>query len=555
MSFLFKIQIRKNDANNNLSVQLEQRTSSIEAQVRTNENGRLWVIGDLIGSLPPMDKNLRTPWLRNSKGNFIVLWHDHDGVQISGSMFQMHPVFFCIDDDVRWISDNVSWLVHESSKDPLWSKEHLLERLFFNYTLTNRTWFSHIKILEVNSYLNIQGTSLSIDKHTDIHQHFTDTPRSLKKARGDLIDTFRETMKSYYPDEPFAVSFTGGFDGRCVLASSLADHQSVTAFSFGDKNLDDVRIPNKISEKLGISYHNVELDEHYVRNHFRSQAEAMVIESNGMSTVARAHYRYAADWLKTNFNYFLSGNFGSELFRSVHLEGVMTSQIFYHWIQYGMPDSFKNFKKQFPRFSFLDTEIFNGAYLNLVENLECIKKTFPDIPVSAITYYILWEKTIRNYFSPELQMQKNHVVHRSPFLDYNFFSELQQTLYSGAYTNFREKNLIKRMKGQLFYAHFLKKTHRKLYNEKTGKGYRPSDLLSPHGLVKLSFQKILKNTSYDINKDEFGVLKGLKNNAENWMRFVPEQKVWLNNSISPDDIRTLETLVSFGIYWRSLGLK
>lgn len=220
MSFLFKIQIRKNDANNNLSVQLEQRTSSVEAQVQTNENGRLWVIGDLIGSLPPMDKNLRTPWLRNSKGNFIVLWHDHDGVQISGSMFQMHPVFFCIDDDVRWISDNVSWLVHESSKDPLWSKEHLLERLFFNYTLTNRTWFSHIKILEVNSYLNIQGTSLSIHKHTDIHQHFTDTPRSLKKARGDLIDTFRETMKSYYPDEPFAVSFTGGFDGRCVLASS-----------------------------------------------------------------------------------------------------------------------------------------------------------------------------------------------------------------------------------------------------------------------------------------------------------------------------------------------
>lgn len=565
MSYLFKIEIKKNndkDRNHSnignttkckVTAELNKCSSSVSIKAGAIDMCDYWVIGDLIGPLPPSNRSLRTQWLQEARGNFIVLWQDAEGVQITGSMFQMDPVFYCIQDNEVWVSDKIFELIQKSSVETEWGKEYLLERLFFNYSLTNRTWFPHVHILPVNSYLNLCNDSISIIKHTELHNQFTDTPSSLKNTRDDLIDLFSETVKHYYPDEPFAVSFTGGFDGRCILASTLSDSQPVTAFSFGKNESDDVRLPKAISSNLGIPYHGIALDDTYVATQFRNEAESMVMESNGMSTVSRAHYRYATEWLKKNFRYFLSGNFGSELFRSVHLEGVMTSRIFYYWLQNGMPDNLKDFKRLFPEFSFIGSTTFDAAYLNLAENLTDLKQNFQGLPLSAMTYFILWEYTIQNYFSPELQMQKNHVIHRSPFLDYNFFKALQGTMFSGAYSKFREKNLMKRIKGQLFYAHYLKRTNKRLFREKTGKGYRPSDLITPLGLMKITTQKLLTSNKPGGSVDEFGVLEGLKKNAENWLQLVPDIEIGRKDR-EQIDIQSLATLASFGIYWRGLGL-
>lgn len=162
-------------------------------------------------------------------------------------------------------------------------------------------------------------------------------------------------------------------------------------------------------------------------------------------------------------------------------------------------------------------------------------------------------ETLRNYFGPELSMQQKYLVHRSPFLDFEFFKALQGTEYSGAFGNFRERNLAKRIKGQLFYAHFLKKNSKGLFKTITGKGYKPSDIVNPIGLVRVSFAKLLKAKN-PADKDPLLANQGFKENRSVWSDSLSDWENLFSN-ISSVDSRSLKTLISGRIYLKHLQAK
>lgn len=509
------------------------------------ERGEMTVFGDLIEA-PNFSWDQATDWSQKALGNFIAIYQGEEGLRILPSMFNLIPTFFYRIEDEWWISDRMDLLL-DSAKIPLNpSKEYILERLFFNYTLTNRSIIEGIRLFPINSHLVFEGQEPRFIEHTNIFDFYCDKPKSLKKSRKDLVKVFSDQVGKYLPNEKYASAFTGGFDGRCVVAAGLFNKKDFESFSFGIPSASDVELPANAARKGKFKYRCIKLDQGYLERDFKKQAEGMISDSHGMSTLSRAHYRYGSIDLAKEFSFLVSGNFGSELFRAAHLDGVMTSNIFYHWLKEGLPANLKELLKIFPKQNVVDEEEYQAAYINLISDLQKRKEEIPAIPLNAQLYFFMWEETIRNYFGPEIAMQQRFIAHRSPFLDYKFFKKLQETEFSGAYGNFRERNLAKRMKGQMFYAHFLKATNKVLFKALTGKGYRPSDLLNPLGMGRIITGKLLKK-KVEGDKDPLLASAGFDRYKDFWAENLKQVIQLLGLNLKGDE-RSQKTVLSIAIY-------
>jgi hypothetical protein len=98
--------------------------------------------------------------------------------------------------------------------------------------------------------------------------------------------------------------------------------------------------------------------------------------------------------------------------------------------------------------------------------------------------------------------QFHYLNNRTPFLDAMFLKEMLKTRLAGVYSDFFENNPLNRFKGQVVYAHFMRKTY-PAYNEiLTDKGYRPKDLLSLTGkfyITKSYLKKKLRNRNTEVD--------------------------------------------------------
>jgi hypothetical protein len=503
------------------------------------------IFGDLIceGNFEELELK---DWVQSAKGNFICISIFHTKLEIVSSMFGILPIFYEEFDDKIFISDRIEYLYIANDVNRELSLVHILERHLFNYTVTNRSIYESIKQFPVNTFFRFENTSYSFVQHTDIFSLYCKEPKSLGISKIELVDLFCAQVRRYLPDCEYAAAFTGGFDGRCIVAASLNEKKSFKSFSFGSKEASDVIIPFEAAKKQKFSYFNIVLDTNYINNEFENQAIGLVIDSHCMSTISRVHYRYVAQQLSKHFKYLVSGNFGSELFRSAHLDGVMTSKVLFDWIKDGLPNDFELFIEKYPKFNFLDKLVFVDAYKVLKSELDKTRNSFPLIPLQAKLYYFMWSETLRNYFGAELAMQQKYLIHRSPFLDFTFFRRLQESEFSGAYGSFKERNLIKRIKGQLFYAHYLKKFNKGLFFAISGKGYSPSDILNLVGLLKVTFGKLFKSNN-PADHDPLLVNLGFKKYFSKWKDNLSSQ-VKLYRKLPLNDELAMKTIISIDFF-------
>jgi hypothetical protein len=530
---------------NSNSIWLDEDLKGQKVERKIFPNCERIILGDLISEDDFEALELKD-WLHTVKGNFICIIIFKDRLEIVTSMFGLLPVFYEVYEDQLLISDRIEYLfeAHKVKRD--FSLVHILEKHLFNYSITNRSIYESIKLVPVNTLFTFENSTFSFIQHTDIFSFYHERPNSLNSSRDELVDLFSTQVKQYLPDSDYAAAFTGGFDGRCIVAASLREKKSFKSFSFGSKEASDVSIPLKAAQKLNFPYFIIELNNAYLECDFESQSIGMVEDSHGMSTISRAHYRYGAQLLSKEFIYFVSGNFGSELFRSAHLDGVMTSKVLYDWLKEDLPNDIETFVEKYPKFNFLDKQAFGDAYKKLKSDLDKIRNSFPPIPLQATLYFFMWSETIRNYFGAELAMQQKILIHRSPFVDFTFFKKLQETEFSGAYGNFKERNLIKRIKGQLFYAHYLKKTNKGLFLALTGKGYSPSDILNPIGLLRVAFGKLIKRKN-PADHDPLLVNRGFKMYYSDWKDKVSSQRN-IYSKLPLSDDSAMKTIISIELY-------
>ncbi len=450
--------------------------------------GRLHLLGDPIGAkdfaVKGGDIDLAALF-QQVRGHYYWIHQQEKEIRLGSSFGAIYPVYYHSAGEQVQVSSSAFFLAeHADPGRP--NRRYLLERLLFNYPFFQHTPWSNIQLLPAHGALRITASGIQVEKPFAIEDHFGEGLRSAKSDMEQLCGVFGEECRLFLPEEPFAISFTGGFDGRTLLAAARsAGRKDFLAYSFGMPEEEDVTFPFAQAKKTGIPYLPIYLDGAYVENHAYDSALAFLELSEYNGNLGRPHYHYAARLLSEKTQYILTGNFGSELFRAMHQPGVMMSEALIRI--FASPDgSWKAFlrEKAGPGFT--------GEIDALIADVEGYLAGGAGLTPNQRFYRFVIEEIFRKYFGPELVMQSHLLRNRTPYLSLRFFKALNDTMWSGVHAGLFEKHKSKRMKGQQFYAAYLRRADPQLYRLPTNKGYSPADVNEPWRLPLLAARVAMK---------------------------------------------------------------
>ena len=117
--------------------------------------------------------------------------------------------------------------------------------------------------------------------------------------------------------------------------------------------------------------------------------------------------------------------------------------------------------------------------------LPCYDIAYRKLTPNQRFYVFVFEEVFRKYFGAEMVNQFRYLKNRTPYLDIDFVKALLNTRLAGVYSDFFEHKPLKRYKGQVLYAHIIKKAYPALGAIITDKGYCPDDLLTMTGHLNI----------------------------------------------------------------------
>lgn len=451
---------------------------------------------------------------------YILLNKNSGELFIGNSMFSILPLYYYQNNNRIVFSENALSLGRHLSLKNI-SRRFILETILFNYPLFNNSILEDVNLLPSNSYFKISGAEISIIKHTRIEEYFSSSPRLWKRSVNEMRDVFLETVKKYLPDKPYAHALTGGFDGRTLVSAALYYKKNFSCYSFGSSESKDTLIASHLAGKADIPFKNIELNDEYASESSLGNGSEFIENSSGTATFARAHYLYATKRLHSDYEHIITGNFGSEIFRAAHNAGAVISQNLYSLFNSNNPDEGIKAIENSLEFRCLHLADDISAWEGLKEDilkLPCYDTRYSGFTKNQRFYVFVFEEIFRKYFGAEMVNQFQYIKNRSPFLDMDFLKAIFKTELAGIHSGFFEHNPFKRYKGQVLYAHIIRKAYPQFGKLMTDKGYRPDDLITIFGKLNIAkgyLSKITrKATPYF---DPYAVNKSWETNRDYWL--------------------------------------
>lgn len=489
------------------------------------KNYDIFVFGDLIS----VDQNRlyrfvesanKESFLKQFKGLFYIVTFNHENakLEVFNSIFSILPIYYLASDQIL-VSNKVDTILQFAESNFALNYKYLLEQYIFNYPLLNNTLFRNIKLLSSFSYISISSSGLSVKKYFEAEELINSNPIPWNRSLDQISSLYIERFKEYYPDDPFWIAFTGGFDSRTLVSVALQQNKKFETYAFGIPGNPDFSIPLQHASSLGIPFRSVYLnDPHYIDNYY-SIAKETSIQSDGDLSQLYSHFLYTARELGREKRIMLTGYCGSEILRAPNRTGTVISDALKFlvsksdpsvWIPY-LQDTFRNLK-------YIRQEIFQSSFNELIEELVEFRKKrlfIAGISENQILYILMLEEIFRKFFGSWIKVQSPYITVRIPYLDFELVSEIFKTKLSGLNNRYYTRNPVHRYKGQLLYASIIRKTSPELFRSQTVKGYSPRDLTRNIGYISISLNYLRKRIHKRIlkpNMDNLSILTGIYKN-------------------------------------------
>ena len=479
------------------------------------------------------------------KGHYYWFFISSDSIAIGNSFGSIFPIYYLPSSNGIWVSSSSLFLA-ERAETLTSNKRNLLERALFNYPFFNSTWWEEISLVNAHHYLCLSKDNWQIAGNFEISDYFGEPALPKRDQLQYLADVFLRETELFLPNDPFALSFTGGFDSRTLLAIARQTQRQFITYSFGKPNSSDLLLPKTQAALIGILHQPIYLDQKYVENDALEAAQMFMQLTEYNGNLGRPHYVYAARRLAEKVSYIVTGNFGSELFRALHLPGVMMTDVLIHLFSTS-GDSWKDSLSA--KVASWVGESFAQELDALVADLEDYLEPLKCWEPNHRFYYFVWNEIFRKYFGPEIVMQSHFLNNRTPYLNLTFFKVLNQTGWAGVHARLFEKNKGRRMKGQLFYAAMIRRSDKRLFHLDTNKGYSPADVLQhwrlPVLAVKFARQKWLRTNTADANAVDDFFRQYHKNIATQWHDLPFTIKNYEAILKSVDEVKSLDDLVQY----------
>lgn len=460
--------------------------------------------------------------LNNLYGHYyyILLNKTTGHLFVGNSLFSILPLNYFRKND-KLIFSNNSILLGKYLNMTTLSQQFIVEVTLFNYPLFNKTLLEGIDLLKSNSYVEIFNSKIEIVKHTNVERYFVNDPVPWEKSLADIRDIFLERVTKYLPSERYIHALTGGFDGRTLVSAGLYYNKNFSCYSFGSVNSKDTQIPSRLALTAGFPYLKIDLNDEYAGNDSLICGQEFITSSSGNATFTRAHYLYSAKILSKDYRYFITGNFGSEVFRTAHVPGEVISVNLFNIFNSANPKDAISLIEKSGEFHFLRKSNLKGAWDSIKEgifDLPCFNSNYSCLTKNQKFYVFVFEEIFRKYFGAEMINQFGYIKNRTPFLDIEFLKAIFRTELAGIHSEFFEHNPFKRYKGQVLYAHIIRKAYPEFGKMMTDKGYRPDDLIDTFGKLNIAKGYIKKKARRSVTEfDPYAVNKAWNANKRVWL--------------------------------------
>lgn len=144
-------------------------------------------------------------------------------------------------------------------------------------------------------------------------------PLTVEEFESAFVETARSIVPRYaQADTEVGFSVTGGLDTRVILACLSAKDANLVCYTYGASAGDtlDVRIGREIASLLGFSHRTLRIDAHFV-SEFQDYLDRSIYISDGCASALSTHELFFSRLARAIAPVRLTGNFGSEVFRSM----------------------------------------------------------------------------------------------------------------------------------------------------------------------------------------------------------------------------------------------
>lgn len=494
------------------------------------------------------------------KGSFVILFYNNstEEIFVISDRHNVLPVYIYNKNGLVIISSSVKAIVHTGLVHTNYDRVSLLQQLIFDYMLDDYTLFKEIKRIKPATIYYISRNGERKQEYFQINNLYHEKLLPRMESLDLLAEQLFENVQLYTSDKKkILVSLTGGFDGRTNVAMLRKEPEEFLCYSYGMPNSRQIQVPELIAKKLKINYQPVYCDSEFEKNYVNLGLKVTEF-SNGTAPFTQAVMPYAYSKLNSFSDTILTGLFGSEILRPLHNLGIIINDFSERIFLSNDPKrelnevineliSLNYFKKSF--FEKNDIEEFKEFFLqNYIDKFSSYGK--------IIRFFLfIIEEGIRKYFSQEIQSERVYVSNRFPYFDQDFIDLIYKTTYAGMYNGFLGKSKYKRRKGQLLYAHIMKKYKPELLNIILDRGYEPGDLIKPFPMNYLFIARgVFKTKKYykKVGNDTFntpvwaqGYISYTKESFDNSNFFT--DKI-LDYSILKDDRKLLKMAHFVSIY-------
>jgi len=469
-----------------------------------NNGFKLWLFGYAFANKQYAFSLKKSPWKLNAseililflndkksymnclKGSYVlvVLNEKKNEITVITDRLNVLPLYYAFENGKLIISSNTAMILKASWVSREVDQLAMVMQNLFDYMLGEHYFVKGIRRFENAGNYSFGKHGLRKKVYWDVSELFHETLLQKKQSLDMLSAQLKENVNLYSSDaEKILVSLTGGFDGRANLAMLKRPTKEFKCYSYGMAGSTQIAVPQEISKKTGIHYESLILADEFLNQYSENTLKASYF-SNGTAPVGFANIPYAYGTLNKYSDTIITGLFGSEILRPLHNNGIQVNDQSFSILlnkdyRKGIDKAIENvdavsfFEKQYLMNVKNELEkYFRINFINKYKNYDKITRFF----------FFIIQEGIRKYFSQEIAIERVYVTTRFPYFDTDLVDLIYQTPWAGMYNGFLGESKFKRRKGQLLYAHIIKKNKPELGAIHLDRGYTPNDLLLPFPL-------------------------------------------------------------------------
>lgn len=198
--------------------------------------------------------------------------------------------------------------------------EGVAQFLTVGCTLAGRTLFRNLRFLPGGTlYVIGQGTPVHRTTYFSPERWEAQSALSAADFEQAFMDTFRQILPRYFAaDAPVGLALTGGLDTRMIMAALPAQTARPVCYTFAglDGITQDVKLAARIAENCGCAHHILRIGADFLAN-YGQQVDRTVWITDGCAGALQAHEAYLNTQARQLAPVRLTGNFGSEILRSM----------------------------------------------------------------------------------------------------------------------------------------------------------------------------------------------------------------------------------------------